>query len=473
MRIESDAERVQLMTVHASKGLQFPIVFLPLLDADAMHDQKLPRVRDQDGGRVLDMGSVRFDAAQQEAMRDEQDEAFRKLYVALTRAEYACHVYASAHNVDGSDPKRAALSAVLERLRTNLQGRNIVDACAHIDWSQTQTWPWNEGQYSPDPVQAPIARRALALPPARAWEGRYSFSTLTRLAGAIERSAFEDSAASDEDGGGSTAVVADADDEASHVELAALSAHKGENFGIALHAIFEQRKLGRPMHEQYELVRRCIAEAGERLDGASADALVARIAARVQAALDASLLPGATTALRLSALAAKAMRAEMGFSYVLDGVSMQRLRAACAQHGEPEIVPPHAPHTLRGLMTGAIDLVFEHAGRFHVLDYKSNYLGDRLSDYGPVALRVEMDRHHYRFQALLYTVALDRYLRQRLPGYRRREQLGETIYLFVRAAGLMDGAGVWSPGVWSHRFDDGLIAAVDAVLANAAVEAAA
>jgi exodeoxyribonuclease V beta subunit len=152
---------------------------------------------------------------------------------------------------------------------------------------------------------------------------------------------------------------------------------------------------------------------------------------------------------------------------------MQRLRAACAQHGEPDIVPAHAPHTLRGLMTGAIDLVFEHAGRFHVLDYKSNYLGDRLGDYGATALRVEMDRHHYRFQALLYTVALDRYLRQRLPGYRRSEQLGEAIYLFVRAAGLVAGTGVWSPGVWSHQFDDGLIAAVDAALAAATVEAVA
>ncbi|HTD27812.1 MAG TPA: UvrD-helicase domain-containing protein, partial [Xanthomonadaceae bacterium] len=472
LRIESDARRVQLMTVHASKGLQFPIVFLPLLDADEMHDQKLPLVRDADSsGRLLDLGSAHFQAAQRAAMFDEQDEAFRKLYVALTRAEYACHVYASARKVDGLDPKRAALSALLARLYANLHGRSVVDACAHIGWSETPTWPWSGCMYSPDAAGAPIERRALALPTSRAWEGRYSFSALTRQAGA-----FEDSAASDEDDGGSTAIVADAEDinvesivvEAGHAELVALSAHKGENFGIALHAIFEQRRLDRPMREQHELVRRCMVEAGERLDGTGADALIARIATRVQAALDAPLLPGGPTALRLSAVAANAMRAEMDFSYVLDEVSMQRLRAACAQHGEPDIVSQHAPHTLRGLMTGAIDLVFEHAGRFHVLDYKSNYLGDRLSNYGPATLRVEMDRHHYRFQALLYTVALDRYLHQRLPGYRRSEQLGETIYMFLRAVGLAAGIGVWA-----QRFDDGLIAAVDAVLANAVVEAAA
>ncbi len=475
LRIESDARRVQLMTVHASKGLEFPIVFLPLLDADKMHEQKLPLVRAAGGGgggggRLLDLGSAQFDAARREAMFDEQDEAFRKLYVALTRAQYACHVYALARNVEGTDPKRAALSALLARLHANLHGRSLVDACAHIDWAQAEAWPWNASRYGPDVAGASLPRRALALPSSRAWEGRYSFSGLSRKTSASGHSAFEDSAASDEEGGGS-AIVAVADDdiqaESIHPELAALSGHKGENFGIALHAIFEQRRLDRPMREQHELVRRCMTEAGERMDGVGADALVARVAARVQAVLDAVLLPG-TPVLRLSALTAAAMRAEMDFCYALDEVSMQRLRTVCAQHGEPDIVPPLAPRMLRGLMTGAIDLVFQHAGRFHVLDYKSNYLGETLGNYAPAALRVDMDRHHYRFQALLYTVALDRYLRQRLPGYRRSDQLGEAVYLYVRAAGLGEGAGVWS-----YRFGDALISAVDAVLASATVEAAA
>ena len=111
--------------------------------------------------------------------------------------------------------------------------------------------------------------------------------------------------------------------------------------------------------------------------------------------------------------------------------------------------------------------MFEHAGRFHVLDYKGNWLGDRLSDYAPAALPGAMDAHHYRFQALLYTVAVHRYLRQRLPHYDAALHLGEAIYLFVRAAGLAPGAGVWS-----HRFDDALVDAVDAALAGDALEVA-
>jgi exodeoxyribonuclease V beta subunit len=113
---------------------------------------------------------------------------------------------------------------------------------------------------------------------------------------------------------------------------------------------------------------------------------------------------------------------------------------------------------LRGLMTGKIDLVFEHAGRFHVLDYKGNWLGERVADYTGESLRAAMDHSHYRLQALLYSVAVHRLLKQRLPGYSPAMHLGQYVYLFVRGAGLAPGAGMFA-----ERFDDALLMAVDAV----------
>src|ERR1700751_1799865 len=108
----------------------------------------------------------------------------------------------------------------------------------------------------------------------------------------------------------------------------------------------------------------------------------------------------------LRPLPASALCAEMPFEFALGEVSLQRLRAVC------DFVPPTNAQRLRGLMTGKIDLVFEHAGRFHVLDYKSNRLGGatRLSDYAAPQLELAMADDHYRFQALLYTVAVDRFL---------------------------------------------------------------
>jgi exodeoxyribonuclease V beta subunit len=178
---------------------------------------------------------------------------------------------------------------------------------------------------------------------------------------------------------------------------------------------------------------------------------------------------------RLWDLAAADMRAELEFNYALDGASLRALRTACEQHGEPGLVPARE-QTLAGLMNGKIDLVFAHGGRFHVLDYKGNQLarGARasLEDYAPEALEPKMQASGYRLQALLYTVAVERYLRERLgAAYRRERHLGDCWYLFVRAVGLSlpDGRPC---GVWRHRFSDALLDAVQAVLSTRQEEAA-
>lgn len=470
LRIESDAERVHLMTLHASKGLEFPIVFLPLMWAHAGIPSSLPVVHDDDGiGRVLDLGSPRHAEARQTAAGNDQDERFRVLYVALTRARHACHVLCLPPDRprDGgtqnppADPGRSALDAMLAR-GFERGGRDALAALPGIDWREGP-WPAGFTRYrAPADDHAPVLR-AREEPPPAPFEFRYSFSALTRQQ---PSPANEETAAADEAGRD------DAPDPAAvpetprqpHPHLQALEAVKGTRFGNALHAIFEHREIGRPVADQPELVRQALAEFDVREPRLPPDRLAARLAQRIDAALAAELLPG----LSLDRLPARALRAEMGFHFPLDGVSMPALRAACAAHGEPDLVPPGRDHTLRGLMTGKIDLTLEHDGRFHVLDYKGNWLGPALADYQGEALARAMDAHHYRFQALLYTLAIDRFLRQRLPDYDRARHLGESLYLFVRAAGLAPGAGVWA-----HRFDDTLIEAADAVLAGEAGEVAA
>jgi exodeoxyribonuclease V beta subunit len=263
-------------------------------------------------------------------------------------------------------------------------------------------------------------------------------------------------------------AVLDAAGSTPHPELDALALVAGADFGDALHAILEHRVLDQPLPAQRALVREHLLAAGVRARGLDADALAGRVAQRLQGMLAAPL--GGAGGPRLAALPAHRQRAEMGFDYALDGASLTRLAQACAALGEPDLVPAHDA-ALHGLMTGKMDLVFEHDGRVHVLDYKSNRLGDpaaqRLEDYTGAALAAAMQAHGYRFQALLYTVALERYLRQRHGDrYQRAQHLGEAWYVFVRAAGL---TGVVDPrcGVWRHRFDDALLDAVQAGLAVA------
>jgi exodeoxyribonuclease V beta subunit len=107
---------------------------------------------------------------------------------------------------------------------------------------------------------------------------------------------------------------------------------------------------------------------------------------------------------------------------------------------------PFAP--LEGYLRGFIDLVFRHRDRYFVVDYKSNYLGDRPLDYGVEQLREVMGEHHYFLQYHLYLVALHRYLRARLVGYDYDRHVGGALYLFVRGMSPRFAAG---SGVFAAR----------------------
>jgi exodeoxyribonuclease V beta subunit len=454
LRIESDARRVQLMTLHRAKGLEFPVVFLPLMWNHAWvgSQGQAPWLLPADGrpGR-----EARFDAPAQERARCEaQDERFRVLYVALTRAIHACHVYALSpdrpkdkqSSAPRTDPERSPLDAMLARLGVPA----TIPALPGVQW--LEGWP-AEAPPLPRDGGDGARREALPMPPPARLRQRLSFSALV---GGARRSAEEEAPADDEAEPLAPGPVEEIDD-SPHPALLALAAVRGPAFGNAVHLAFETRDHDKSFVQQPGLLARQLAQHGVRASGEPLEALVPRLAAQLDAALQAELLPG----LRLGDVPASSQRAEMAFHFKLDGARLDALRQACAAHGEPGLVPPLAWGELRGLMTGKIDLVFEHAGRVHVLDYKGNWLGERLADYRGEALVQAMDQHHYRLQALLYTVAVHRYLGQRLAGYSPERHLGEAIYLFVRAAGHGPGAGVWT-----QAFDPALVRAVDDVFAT-------
>jgi exodeoxyribonuclease V beta subunit len=138
---------------------------------------------------------------------------------------------------------------------------------------------------------------------------------------------------------------------------------------------------------------------------------------------------------------------------------------------------PELVANLRGYLTGSLDLVFRLGGdgaqRYFVADYKTNWLAPYGEDltawhYRPTALEAEMRRAHYPLQAILYMVALHRYLRWRLPGYHPEKHLGGALYLFVRG---MAGTGAPSVdgrtcGVFSWRPPSQLVVELSDLLAG-------
>ena len=155
-------------------------------------------------------------------------------------------------------------------------------------------------------------------------------------------------------------------------------------------------------------------------------------------------------------------RDELEFSYPLQNLSpaglhgvLGRIQLYNSTTSSLEFEP------VQGLMRGFIDLVFEHNGRFYLVDYKSNHLGDRSQDYAEDALRSAIQLHKYDLQYLIYTVALHRYLGQRVPDYDYAEHFGGVYYLFLR--GMRPGG---SYGVYHDRPQQALIAELDRLFAG-------
>jgi DNA helicase/exodeoxyribonuclease V, beta subunit (EC 3.1.11.5) len=130
--------------------------------------------------------------------------------------------------------------------------------------------------------------------------------------------------------------------------------------------------------------------------------------------------------------------------------------------------PPLDFMQVRGMLKGFIDLVFRHEGRYYLLDYKSNWLGEDSTAYTQEAMASAMQTHRYDLQYQLYTLALHRYLRHRIADYDYERHFGGVIYLFLR------GVDREYPrqGIFSTRPDGELIALMDEMFAGVVAEEA-
>jgi len=140
---------------------------------------------------------------------------------------------------------------------------------------------------------------------------------------------------------------------------------------------------------------------------------------------------------------------ELEFHFPIAYISPELLRKHFATQGKPDRQPglrttphlgDHFPEVIgrlnfspaRGFLKGFIDLVFQHDGRFYIVDWKSNWLGGEAAAYHAKAMEAEMRKNCYHLQYRLYCVALHRYLSLRLPGYDYEKNFGGVFYVFLR-----------------------------------------
>ena len=482
LRLDSDRNLVHIVTIHKSKGLEHPIVFCPFF-FEGGYWQPRADVREyhEDGAAVLDFTPADKDdpASQRINATIELEtcaERLRLLYVALTRASHRCYVaagvYAMAQGRSLKDSVRALGNWLVAGrgadfaswLQDDLTAQQAAARAADImaAWRRLAdtaapdvalvSLPAAPGVPLPPPDVDPAAIVART-PPARI-PGGWRVGSFSALA----QGATGDQAAADHDARVVEPVDAVPPPPAGADDIVRFP--RGAAAGECLHAVFERIDFtdarGWPA-----IVAGTLAEfppGRSDVDGARLAPMVERMLRDVMA----TPLPAG---LRLSTVPRARRLAELGFTFPARRLDASRLREAVVAAGYP--MPRLAPGWLDGYLSGYIDLVFEHGERYYVLDWKSNHLGATADDYGGAALARTMREHGYHLQQLIYAVALDRYLRRRLPRYEPERHFGGVLYLFVRGVRPDWRAGDAPAGVYFDRPGVATLANVAAALGAA------
>jgi len=477
LRLESDREAVRVVTIHKSKGLEYPIVYCPFLfGSAALRSKQKARVRfhaasdDAEGDAVvtLDLGSPDLADHIELAEAESHGEAMRMLYVALTRAKHRCSVVWGAIN-------GAEKSALFRLLHPELETKEVYkkndDAALRGELEEFAAAARGScvvrtlgDEPAPRPARADLPAIADGPTVTRALDRRWRHSSFSQLA-ASERDRLlplpplraegedRDEVASAPDG-------FEAPDGEVEAERPFAALRSGARTGVLLHSLLEHLDFESPVAEQ--LAGPLCGELDTHgVESTHRDALARDLQQVLAAPID-------EQGLRLAGLAKSARLDEAEFlipvghaaaSSELRGIDASDLADVFRAHASGPIgerlASEYAPRierlhfeTLAGFLRGFVDLVFEWQGRFYVVDYKSNQLGDQRSAYRAEALLAPMIEHHYVLQYHLYTVAIDRHLAQRVAGYDYDTHFGGVYYLFLRG---MDAQGAEPNGVYAHR----------------------
>lgn len=441
LRLESDEELVRIVTMHRSKGLEYPIVYCPFLwDGTHFSDSGDPFLyhEDQDGYQAsLDLNEKGNAAREQHrlnAAKEELSESLRLAYVALTRAKQRCTiVYESASGIEfsplgylllGRDAIERQLAAKIlsnsdapsmnaamyrEKLSTLLSENLMSISSETLDETAiTDFKPGSEDEKRTDTLPRSIKRNKI-----------HTQAMVSSFSSIMHPSTAQD----DERPIDEFFLPGELHIPEESRERTIFSFPKGPQAGTCIHTIFEDISFSNSDTLE-EVIEPTLNQFGFEREWSPV------INAMVQAVLNKSLHQDIT----LGQLEEAELLKEMEFYFDLQSFKQDEM-LNIIREGQEESALEVKP----GFMKGYIDLIFAANNRFYIADYKTNYLGDSIEDYSTEILREEMNTAGYDVQYYIYTVALHRYLQQRVPNYLYDKHFGGVFYLFVR--GMIEGDG--------------------------------
>jgi exodeoxyribonuclease V beta subunit len=425
MRLESDEDLVQITTMHSAKGLQYPIVFCPFLwSSKVIKGNESTISFKKDGETFIDLsGSMDHrnkDEFVQLAREQNMAEDVRLAYVSLTRSISACYVFLPDYNKIENSPisyimngKEVSPSVDFDTIKTQLEAKDQIDIRQPVIEIKKKK--------AEDELNKMILRaESLKRKDLFDYPRMLSYTALVSGHGDDFSGKDHDRAFFGTHNGSEDAVKS----------LNRFSFPKGANAGSFLHQIFEDMSFQKE-EERLEIIRHNLDRFGFSEDWEG------EVRVWVEETLNQNLC---TPDISLIDLNEDQVIKEMEFFFPVNDLQVREIwRLIRLRHSEETV-----HESFRGFLKGYIDLIFSWKGKYYILDYKSNHLGNKIEDYTTPALKTAVKDAGYDLQYHLYTLALDRYLASRLNDYNYEDHFGGVLYLFLRGINpKQPGSGVF------------------------------
>jgi exodeoxyribonuclease V beta subunit len=406
-RIENDEDAVKIATVHSSKGLEYPIVIAPFLDLlvkiPKSNEDPVKSFRDPQSGDYISMRWSSMNEEQRNLYcQQEEQENRRLIYVALTRAVYTCSLYKNTWSGNYHSSITPFINAVIPNSLIALRPAEILQKYAAVEgWKAPRKIKnvsfslahenWVKMSYTMLAAKHEQARRAISLKKANPYDD-FVFRELK----------------------------------------------KGAVTGNLLHQVLENIHFDNTANWANEIKRSVLRYAPQQKD--LYEIMLHQVMTEVLNApvrLD--------SIFKMSDISSEKKIAEFEFDFPVDSFIATELEQLSDEQMQVNVRPAGG---LEGIMNGKIDLFFEHQGKYYILDWKSNYLGDSLEFYSPQSVAEAMNENNYHLQYLIYTIALKKYLETRLD-FNYERDFGGVIYMFLRGVRKDGNTGIFitKPGL--------------------------
>ena len=467
-RLESDGNLIRIVTQHGAKGLEYPVVFIPFAtrhkDPLKFGNKSVTYLEYHNEQGKLCLSLDGDDQAKIAMANEAYAESIRLLYVAITRAENRCYILTTAFDKYALSPLGKTLQWQSTQDITQSLQQLVAKSPEAISLQQVSFDEIIAGAnlLHQSGVQMPVLQVSKFVGEIERDWWLSSFSALSRNLrhGGVSSPDRDSVDILDSSLENYTSI----ENYTSNKALLRFQLTKGAHSGNLLHDILEHSNFKNSSDDDNNLLESIkwpLVKYGELTTGFNEDDLVTWLDEVVNTPLISSNSNSDADSFCLSDITMQKTLRESEFYFPMEQASVAHLEVLLTDHRNTDReAQPHGKvrlpsyKSLKGMMHGFIDLVFEQQGKFYVCDYKSSHLGDDFSDYNHETLRNNIEKNYYDLQYLIYSLALHRYLKHNLADYNVQEHFGGIYYLYLR--GMTDderhkGAGVYYRQITSNE----------------------